>query len=223
MKALLFVSKHICVCVFLRQCQCIFLWIYPLEQVQVTSPVKTIPRATQFCQMLSNSRHWLSNGTADVHYAPSLLHGRLSCLSNSRATMVYMECTWGKMKLMVVYFKILCYELWWFKLCFPTCLCIVQQGWDRRFGSRRRPSLAIPSCYSEPSGFTSSILLVESFIPQWFWFQNCAVALKKSKCSVHFSSSFSVNILAKPGCGVCVGVVAKCYILTAVAVQVIWR
>jgi len=39
-------------------------------------------------------------------------------------------------------------------------------------------------------------------------FQNCDVVLKKSRCSVHFSSSFSVNTLVKPGCGACVGVLA---------------
>lgn len=141
-----YLKAYMYVCVFLRECVCVFLWICPLEQTQVTSPLKAIPRAIQFCWMLSNWRLWLSNGTADVCYASSLLHGCLSCLSNSRAIVVYMKCTWGKMKWMTVYFKILCYELWWFRLYFLASLCIVQQEQDRTFGSRRHPNLVVPSC-----------------------------------------------------------------------------
>lgn len=143
-------------------CVCIFKGVpmyfsCPLEQVQVTSSVKTMPRTMQFCRMLSKWRLWLSNGTADAHYASSLLHGCLSCLRNSRPTVFYVKRTWGKMKWMmrVVFFRILCCELQWFMFCFPASLCIVQEVWEQEVSKLGNPQLLVRALRFHLFHFTS--------------------------------------------------------------------
>lgn len=170
-------------CVFLRECLCNFVWLWPVEPVQVSS-VQTNPRAVQLClEALTVS--W--DNTCPLF---TILAAWMS--EQPQSSRGLHELYSRQMKWVIVYFKILCCELWW-SGCASQHGCVwCSRGKTGGLGAGAS-ELDNPRCQLEPSGFTSSILVIESFIPQWLWYLDCAVALKRSRCSVLFSSSFSVT------------------------------
>lgn len=165
-------------CVFLRECLCILVLLCPVEPVQVAS-VRAIPRAVQLC--LEALTVWWDSTCPLCTILAAWMSEQLQ--SSHGLHELYSRQIKG----------------WWFTLKYSAVSCggsgcALQQGCVCSAGGLGAGGIwAWQSQMSEPSGFTSSILVVESFIPQWLWILDCAVALKRSRCSAPFSSSFSIT------------------------------
>lgn len=131
MKALWFISKHNCVCIF--KGVSVYFCLTLSSRTSASFICTDNPKS---CSALSGGSDYLMG-----QHVSTVLYG---CLSNSRAAMVYMNCTQGK------------WNAWWFTLKYSAvsrdgsgCAsqqvkCVVQHGIDGRFGGRRHLSLAVP-------------------------------------------------------------------------------
>lgn len=201
-KTLWFISKHSCVCIFkgVPVYFCLALSSRTSASFICTNNPKTCSALLEAltvwwdstCPLFTILAAWMSEQLQSSHG----LHELYS----------------RQMKWVIVYFKILCCELCGQAVLPNKVVCSVA-GARQKVWEQEASELDNPRCQLEPSGFTSPILVIESFIPQRLSCLDCAVALKRSRCSVPFSSSFSVT--SWPSLAV------ECFIPAAVIVWVV--